>query len=276
MKHSVMLAIIAATLLWGSSILHFVAIVNDAGQSVDSQDTIPRHHAESPVLDASSIVQLHWFGASPEDALPQEMQTQLELRGISQTGNAAVAGAFIAEAGKPEAYYRIGDMLPNHNGTLKQIARDHVVIDRDGVAIILRFHEASPANHTTSNSTPLSNASPFFTLPPEPAPPATANVSPAELGKRFVRDPEGLLNSAGLRKVETGAYKGYQFNGQDTQHLFADVTMTKGDIITSVNGHNIGNPSTDRLLIPALLGAKTLQLEVIRAGKKQVVTYPVP
>lgn len=263
------LALAGAGLL-GSSALNFIAILDQKEGASPRAERVP---AAAPGVEA--ITRLNWFGVSPEDANTNEAQGVLELKGISQAKNAAFAGAYIAERGKPEAYFRVGDALPAGSGILKEVLADHVVVERAGVRIVLGFAR-SDAQAPAIKPPEAAGANPFFTLPPDKVVKTLPPPSPAELAKRFATDPEALLAEAGLQSVEADAKKGYRFSGEDAQRVFDSVQLRKGDVIVSVNGSAVGNPKTDRLLMPTLLTAKTLTLDVLRDGKTVKVDYTIP
>lgn len=104
-----------------------------------------------PSFDIQSTLSAGWFGR-PDGALQNIGTTSpnLELKGISASDKTTLAGAYIAEAGKPEAFYREGDQLPGGAGTLAKVYSDHVTIDRAGSSYSLAFPLAKAAKPTDS------------------------------------------------------------------------------------------------------------------------------
>lgn len=240
--------------------------------------TMAQTDAAAPTLPGvEPITQRQWFGVAAGDALRANETSNLVLKGISRTEDATIAGAFIAEAGKPEHFYRVGDPLPGESGTLQSVAADHVVIMRDGTYSRLNF--ATPNASGTRPSSPSVGAagSPFVLLPPDaPKGESLAKVTPAELAKRFISDPDALLAAAGLEKIATNGKTGYALGGGSNAALFERAGMNRGDVVLAINGHTVGNPASDRLLVPGLLTTKTIEVDVLRNGKKQRLSVPVP
>ncbi len=103
------------------------------------------------VPDVPAIVRLGWFGPPPEDQRPNSENNsralaQLTLKGISQSDDISLDGAYIAEKNKPEAYYRVGDELPGNAGTLEGVFADHVAVRHGQALATLKFeHEEAVA-----------------------------------------------------------------------------------------------------------------------------------
>jgi type II secretory pathway component PulC len=97
-------------------------------------------------LNIQNINRLKWFGGIPDKAVVSDLSTavQLELKGISKSGQSQLAGAFIAEKGKPESYYRIGDALPAGAGVLQSVYDDHVIVRNGELLGELKFDPVRP------------------------------------------------------------------------------------------------------------------------------------
>ncbi len=95
--------------------------------------------------DMQNTLSAGWFGTSAE---PLQTATDtvvpLELKGISASDKARLAGAYIAEANKPELFYHEGDELPANAGKLFRVYSDHVVIERAGSSYTLAFSPGRP------------------------------------------------------------------------------------------------------------------------------------
>lgn len=275
-SRAVGLAAVVAILTLSYSVWQFVQALHQTPPA-GAEITTAANPSTFAAPGVSAITQRYWFGIAAGDAAVATQTSNLVLKGISRTDNASVAGAFIAEPGKLEHFYRVGETLPGQNGTLQALAPDHVVIMRGGVPSRLGFDDVGAAQPSAAAPNASGASSPFILLPPDaPRSESLARTTPAELAKRFMSDPEALLASAGLERVSANGKTGYALNGANNAALFARAGMNHGDVVLAVNGRPVGTPSSDRLLVPGLLTAKTLELEVLRGGKKQMLSVPVP
>ena len=238
---------------------------------------------------AEAVAKLGWFGAVPgEDAgsgnaAKPKLSDIFELKGVSQSPDTVVAGAFIAEKGQmekglAEKYYRRGDALPQNAGKLLDVFADHVTVQSGVSVLTLGFPNAWAVAQNTAQPgiAATDDKSPYTLMPPDPPVPVKHDPSKAELVKQFITDPDKLLLQAGLSSVRPGEKAGYEFNGGDTAGVFAHAGIMPGDIIQSVNGRAVGNPRTDSLLIPLMAGLKTVDFTVQRGDQHVVVHYTVP
>lgn len=142
-------ATVAVSLLQFSHVIH---------SNTDSNEgAVTPLPASNNAINIASITQLHWFGVAPspqDNAAPNPANALIELRGVSASGQAKLIGAYIAEKGKPEAYFRIGDTLPANAGTLAEVHADHIVIRNGQTTTTLPF--TPPDGSTTPTNSPAS------------------------------------------------------------------------------------------------------------------------
>lgn len=111
--------------------------------------TLPNALPIPPQANVNNSLSKGWFGNPTEPMLATGNETPaLELRGTSSSGKSSLAGAYIAESGKPESFYHEGDSLPANTGKLSKIYSDHVTIEGTGKSYLLAFPTPKTENTT--------------------------------------------------------------------------------------------------------------------------------
>ncbi len=215
------------------------------------------------------IADFHLFGkvgqrkqqVAPKVTEAPKTNLRLVLKGVFTAEQGGESGAIVEEIGKNADYYRIGDTLPG-NAILDEVYSDRILINRNGRLETLSFEDISSHARSRIAKTvrPKSNSE-------------TAIVSPEafveEATKRLGEDPVSALRSVGLVPGEDG----YVYQGNNP--MLAGLNLEKGDVIRSVNGHNLGDIQKDRTLMKTLYEQGSLEVEVVRDGASFYVNYPL-
>lgn len=235
---------------------------------------LPESRIERKVEDNSRIKQLssfHLFGREGvKPVVKQEIvqdapktTLRLALKGVFTGEEGVAAGAIIEEIGRRnEDYYRVGSQVPG-NATLEQVLDDRVLLRRNGRLETLTFDEASDVQGSIAR------------VERRPRPEANAEISSPEAfieeaTERLAADPEKALKSVGLAVGENG---GYVYQGNNP--MLSGLNLEKGDVIMSVNGHNLGDLQKDKALMQSLYEQGMLEVEVVRNGASFFVNYPL-
>jgi len=192
-----------------------------------------------------------------------ETKLRLELYGVVVATGESQSGAIIAERGKSAEYYRLEDDLPG-NAKLAAVYQDHILLSRAGALEKLIFDNDVGVNTQVEQvKRPASNE-------PVDSPEAFMNVA----RQRLEDDPREALASVGLSPSddEEGP-SGYVFNGSNP--MLAAMSMQKGDVIRSVNGHVLGNIEQDKQKLQELYESGMLEVEIERDGATVTINYPL-
>lgn len=115
-------------LMFGRELIRFQSFLHDQ----QPPPPLPQASSNAQLPDIQAVTQLGWFGESgvmdASPLMPATSNAPLELKGISASTEEALAGAYIAQQGGTEKYYRVGDTLPGSAGTLEAISSDHVTL----------------------------------------------------------------------------------------------------------------------------------------------------
>ncbi|OZG74026.1 general secretion pathway protein GspC [Hahella sp. CCB-MM4] len=193
-----------------------------------------------------------------------ETKLRLDLYGVVVGVEGKQSGAIIAERGRNAEYYRIDEELPG-NAKLAAVYHDHILLSRAGALEKLTFEEG--ATIAAANIEEVSRPDPSGAVG---SPEEFMNVAQ----QRLAEDPRAALASVGLSPNSSGeGPSGYVFNGNNP--MLGAMSMQKGDVIRSVNGHVLGNIEEDRQKLQELYESGMLEVEIERDGAVFTINYPL-
>jgi type II secretion system protein C len=171
------------------------------------------------------------------------------LRATMPGSGTHIGAALIGRSNEEPKIYSVGEMLPEQFRLL-QVARDHAVIEKDGVRRILYLLQREALSVSIA-ATPSN----------------VAGAAPSE--NRAAMD--GIIRSSaestpdgkpGLRVVP----------GSNTS-LFFRFGLLPGDIVTAINGEPVSATQDGQDALAALLSRPESSLTVVRAGR--TLTWPI-
>ncbi len=198
-----------------------------------------------------------------------ETRLRLQLLGVVVSDDPQESSAIISEQGRNAEYYKVGDKLPG-NALLDSVFQDHILLSRNGAIERLTFDEAVAAG---SSNAIAAVASSEVDQPEEPeieSPEQFLDVAQ----QRLAANPRAALASVGLSPSSTEeGPAGYVYNGRNP--MLASMNMQKGDVIRSVNGHQLGDIEQDRAKLQELYESGYLEVEIEREGATFTINYPL-
>lgn len=245
---------------------------------------------DSEIIDVSSILGADIFGPvaaneiqaiaeetatmSPREGIEdgaRETRLALKLTGIVASTSDGLGSAMI-EAKKKQELYSVGDALPaNGKVTLAKILPKQVVIDNNGTyELITLFSDNVIAGivKTAPKSAPESEA----TAQAEGVSTASVNVAQQQrLASRYRQqlysDPQSLSGLVSISAVQgQNGLKGYRLSpGRDTAQ-FTALGFKSGDIVTSVNGYALSDPTNTVRLYQLMRDATDATFDIERDG----------
>lgn len=207
--------------------------------------------------------------SGPVDA--PETRLRLELLGVFQTGDSASAGAIIAEKNGEGQLYRPGEVLPG-NATLEEVYGDRVILRRQGRLETLKLKEPELAGGGVRQQTREAGAQQR-----QPAVRSASNAggrSGASGGTGLRGDVERqrkqIISGLGLQQADGG----YRISGDAPDNVIGQVGLQPGDIIVSVNGHQVGNKEADLAALREYHQSGSATIVVQRGAQRFTVTVP--
>jgi len=236
----------------------------------------PRTEApEKPALSAyHNIAQRNLFKTANRSApaseklnLAQLKPTELNLKlWGTATGTAQPAYAVIEDAGtKAQDLYRIGDQV--QTATLKAILRGKVVLDVGGRDEVLSMEDTER----------VSAVGPTRQALPEAAAPTTApqriNINRAMI-EAALGNITTLMTQVKMQPhLEEGQSDGMLVTAIQPNSIFMRLGLRNGDIVSSVDGKNIGTMDDALAMYENLKSASQVTLALKRKGRPKIIEY---
>lgn len=199
---------------------------------------------------------------TPKDVNAPKTNLQLELHGVFVAPKEENSTAIISEKRRDSKLYHIGDKLPG-NATLAAVYENRVLLNRQGRLEALFFPDGENASSFRSNRTASSSRgintrrstsrSDRYNASRRGSAGVSGRVekmiqtasSPAEVAKALQEElgvnPADALREMGL---ETNNGRGYKITGSGSP-IFSAIGGRPGDVILSINGRQLGDPTSD-------------------------------
>lgn len=259
---AVSLAVVAAQMTWH--------LTGETGELISADIAPGQHRPATPPADLTPILSLQPFGviSMPSEPQPEAQETDLELvlHGVVLAQPADASIALIAVSGQDVRAYGVDDPIPG-GALLKKILPDKVILFVNGRQETLSFpQEIAPSGVARLRSL-VSNS--------EAERPAESvdNTAPAVIERyrqRIAANPKTVLDNLGVSVAE----QGYQI-GQQPAAGVRRAGLRPGDIVARVNGEDVGNIESDRRLFDKVAASGRARVEVIRDGKRIIMSFPL-
>ncbi len=219
------------------------------------------------------VADMHLFGEAGAAKTVQQIQQKapetrlnLTLHGVFVEDKPELGAAIIGTSGDTQKYYKVGGTVMN-GVTLQGVFNDRVVLLRNGQSEVLRFPKVPTVG---SLATPSERASPA-----ESRPTSTMNATSIS-GYREVFQKEPLKIFEHVRFVPVRSregLKGYRVLPQKNRELYNQLGIRPSDLVTAVNGVALTNDQEAMKLIDTLKEATSLQVEIVRNGQPQSLSF---
>ena len=230
-----------------------------AADQVWTAATRPAQAQDNPRLDLTPILDFAPFGRAANRQPPAAAQSTLILQGVSVSPDPQASAALIAGGIGDSSSYRIGDMVAQ-GLTLSQIAPDHVTLTSAQGPQRLDF----PGTQT------LATAAPTFSTTLQNLIPAAQPLSPSlkTLRDQLLLNPQALLDQYAITATADGYLLG--------DASFAQFGLQQGDLITKINGQNVGDIAQDRSFLDEVAASGMATVIAQRAGQALTLQVTLP
>ncbi|MEJ2591044.1 MAG: type II secretion system protein GspC [Candidatus Thiodiazotropha sp.] len=261
----------AAELTW--RLIPTPAGVNNVPQPVA---TAPQTGADrdGESLHLASAANLHLFGVAGVtkpvarvDMKAPETRLNLTLHGVFVDEDPQKGAAIIGTSGSTQKYYRVGAEIMN-GVKLQGVFNDRVVLLRNGQSEVLRFPKPSssgsnvisPLRGNAIRSSSVSNNA--------------AATSLRDYREEFQKQPLKIFEHVRFVPVRSrDGLKGYRVLPQKNRDLYNRLGIRPSDLVTSVNGITLTNDQEAMKLIDTLKDASSIQVDIVRNGQPQSLTF---
>ena len=225
-------------------------------------------------LSVGDVESWKLFGIPPEESPEQRVvdapdtRLRLELVGLFQHIDPAMARAIIAEQGRDAALFKPGDKVPG-NAELVEVLGDRVILRRQGQLEALRLREPELSGTVSASAPPRRRPEPV--VQQQTAAPAPAQLLPDG-------DPAQqramIIQQLALEPVNEGSAEGYRISAGAPMAMLSSVGLRPGDQILSINGHPLGEEQGDIAALQEATSTGSATIEVQRGSRRFTVNYP--
>jgi general secretion pathway protein C len=241
----------------------------DSGWAFRSYSNTPADDLARPLVtqprragpNVQQITAAHLFGAALVERSPgnnsdnaPDTRLALALSGIIALKDPDKGYAILGEQGKPAHLYATGSLVAGTSARLRQVFFDRVVLERQGGLETLRLPRSTAANPLTADDA--------ASRPDDPA--------AAELYDRNHPSPaQGFFNYLGAEQSHVdGRLAGLIVH--PPKSIQRKYGLQDGDLLTAINGVQIGDPDALTDLLRTAGGS--LSLTLTRGGAQQTKT----
>jgi general secretion pathway protein C len=242
-------------------------------------------------VDIESMVAWHLFGEVGETVaevtLPSETETassragiedgaqetrlQLKLRGIVSSTEDGLGFAVI-ENNNVQDVYSVEDKLPVPGEVvLAKVMPRQVVLDNGGTYELLVLYEESSLNVAPIVPTAANTAAPAQEI--DRREDAQTTILAQSYRERLYQNPQSLADVVSISAVREGSTMvGYRVNpGRDAEQ-FRQLGFEAGDVVTSINGVSLDNPTNTMVLYNSLRAAGDVVFEIKRGDQQTTLS----
>lgn len=270
----IIIAIASAKLFWILT-LHFMAedisnkkaIIGSASQTVKAHDTV----------DVGGLVSMHLFGdqekavvAQAEDVVDApETRLNLKLRGIYAASNKAKSNSIIEDGKGKQAVYFIDDKLDVSGRVyLRSVYIDRVVLETNGKKEFLSLIDSLPAEMKRKKSSQLTLKNSKGDKVQDKRKNKQISKSLNEYRKKLLDNPMSLSEIVRMSPAtKDGETIGYRISPGKDKRLFTQLGLRRNDVITSVNGMSLSNPSDAMQLFGEIQNMQDIQVDILRGNE---------
>ena len=257
--------------------------------------TEPLQQTTRQPVDLASLQSWHLFGvgtdleeSSLSQAIPaqgiednaQETRLELVLVGVLAAREDGLGQAII-EYRRSQAIYRVGDSLPVQGRvSLAKVLPDRVVLDNNSTYELLMLYDRSDIGARLVSTEQASNRR-SVADPVEVRSSAAAREQSATLTatdrSRYYENPEALAEivAVAAHRDASGQLIGYRVTPGARPDQFNALGFKAGDLVTSVNGLMLAEPSNALMLYQLLREASEAEFVIQRGDTELTLTVEV-
>ncbi len=235
--------------------------------------TVPPHQPMTPAITPADITSANLFGSLPEEleAPLKETTLNLKLQGVffNESNPAESSAVIVDRSNGKSTLYRTGERVGGV-AEVSEIQSDRVILTRAGQRELLTFDPpADPIFELVRESSQIFTPDGTDGFLPQSALASADDESSwlgqfyRNFGERLVNAPEEVFDEWGITPVSQNSAEGYHVSSVLAERT-GGLGLRSGDIVTSVNGHQVGDIAQDLSEFRRNLNTEELELEIQR------------
>ncbi|MFV1982454.1 MAG: type II secretion system protein GspC [Thiohalomonadales bacterium] len=261
-------------LLLTSSLAKFTwmlfSVDSDITNSRSSQPFVLKRNINIQSVRLRDVASLSLFGKAEEKniiATEKELidapdtRLQLTLKGLLALDDPTRAIAIIADNNGKEKHYLAGATLPG-NAKLHTIYADRVILSRAGRLETLRLPKTKLSEGAVVRKTVQTKSRQV-----------KGGNGLKAMRENLIKNPQDVWKNIRIepKMSKSGGIQGYTLSHKDKQ-LMRSLGIRKSDVITSVNGMPLNDPTSLYQILDILKTTQQLNLSIIRNGTEQTLS----
>lgn len=191
---------------------------------------------------------------------------RLSLLGVFMAKDPTQSSAIIAEQGREGEFFKVGDRVQGRT-RLTQVFEDKVILDNSGKLETLTFDETQQAQGFVAQKR---EEKPKPVVRKDFKQELRGVKSPeqfVDFAKQQLEDPEAAMNNLGLKATGDG------YVLDSSASMLMSIGMKKGDKLISINGHQLGDPSQDKLIIDEVYSSGSASIVIERGSRRMTINH---
>ncbi len=235
------------------------------------------HEPKRPASYYSSINTRDIFNSTkPEPEKPPEppkpTELKLKLWGVAVHADGSSYCIIEDLTTHKQDLYRINDKVAG-TATVKSVEWDRVILDRDGRDEILDLVTAQGAPHPVPAAAPAPNpsANPHIQQVAD----NQYNIDRSEVDAALDNMNQLFTQIRAVPHFEGGKSTGFRLFAIRQNSIFDNIGLKNGDIIQSINGSELNDPTGALALFQGLRNARQLSVQVLRNKETVTLQYNI-
>jgi general secretion pathway protein C len=222
--------------------------------------------ARKELSDYSSILERGLFGESkgPSNAPATAAFTDYTLIGTIE--GESFAGAVLADTANLQAFYRLGQKLPDGSQIVK-VKRDRVSLKRSDGSIVEIVIVDDTKIVNVAKAVPSSGVRKIgdgrFMVDQREIASSTENLS------------QVLTQARALPYLEAGKTVGFRISEIVPGSIYDKIGLQNGDVVQRVNSQDVNEPGKFFQLYQGLKDEKSISIDLLRNGQRQSLNYDI-
>jgi len=221
----------------------------------------------------------------PRVQVVEKINLPYELVGVSTLSAGKAPYAILSDRTGQQTLYKLGQNIPDA-GKMVEVDKDRIIIDHSGKRVALELpKEALPG--------PVMGAQP---VPPPVEDDGTEasnddddafDPNVEDLGDNRYKIPKSTIDHSlgnmnqlltqirAMPNIQNGRTNGFSLSEIEPGSVFDEMGLQEGDVLQSVNGQNVTDPSQAMQMMSALRNVGSINIVVMRDGHPTTLTYQI-